>query len=538
MTTHQTISPCIEDAFGVVLRGALSNAVAKTGARWGTLCMKDPASRDRSLPSDPLYLHSQDGPQEPASAFPETCRRCSLLCADHRKCASRPQEVVQLEEDALPGGSNAAISVGWPSDDTLGMLKLRLPSQCCDSDAAYDSIRAAARRVSHQLRRFALARQTEATLKRRALLVGTAESLEPVDEFLERAAQVRLPATIQGELGVEKDFLATALHFAGPNSRRPFIHLSCTGARWTPDELKVLVRRAVGGTLFLDGVDRLSPILQAVLSDLLATEIGVAAGRPDEPAARLIASCQGPLAAAAAHGTFHPVLQAQLDWLSVVVPPLRRRLEDLSCLLAYLFLQYNRADLWLSVRAFESLAAYPWPGNTAELERTAARLALMVDRGLVRREHLALYAPQILEAASPVRLGRKRVPPAVVELAGELAEGRFDNLSAFHPGLCKALRHLAEAGQSRLSLQRLARQVCLSPSHLSQLFHSALGMSFKPFLTLYRVEVARKLFEQDPYASVTRVAESSGFGDLSQLERGFKPIVGCTPRAYRRSLRR
>lgn len=418
------------------------------------------------------------------------------------------------------------------------MLTLRLPSQCCDSETAIECRTKTVRRVGGQLRRFALARKMEAAWACRSLLVGTAESLDPVDSFLERAAQVRLPATIQGELGVHKEFLAAALHFAGSDPDQPFVHLTCPGAAWTPEELKMRVRSAIGGTLFLDGVDQLAPKLQAALSDLLATEIGLSAHRPADPAARLVATCRGPLAAAAARGTFHPVLQAQLDWLSVTVPPLFQRPEDLASLLTYHFFRHGRTDLWLSPRAFESLAAYRWPGNEAELDRTVAQLALMVEGDTVRREHLELYAPTIPEAASPVRLGRKRVPPPVVELAGELAEGRFEDLSDFHPGLSKALRHLAEAGRSRLSLHQLARQACLSPSHLSQIFRSTLGMSFKPFLTLYRVEVARKLFEQDPHASITRVAEDSGFGDLSQLERGFKPIVGCTPRAYRRSLRR
>lgn len=527
----------LDEALGIVLRGALSSVVSKTRARWGTICM-EPGAEDRSLPSGPLYVHSQGSPREPATAFPEACRRCTLLRAGHHRCAPRPQELVPTEGESLPCGSNAVLSLGWQPQDTLGVLTLRLPTQCCGGDAAVDLGTVAARRISHQLRRFWLALETEAVLSRRSLLVGTSESLDTVDEFLERASHVKLPAVVHGEPGVQKRSVAMALHVAGADPGRPFVHLSCPGADPTTAELRARVRSAVGGTLFLDGVDQLRPELQATLSHLLETELGMRASRPDEPAARLVASCRGPLADAAVGGTFHPALQAQLDWLSVSVPPLRQRSEDLVSLLAYLFLEHDRPDLWLSPRAFESLAAYSWPGNVAELERLVVRLTTMVDEELVRREHLELHAPRIPASSSPVRLGNKRVAPHVVELAGELVEGRFAGLGDFHPGLRKALRHLAEAGQGRLSLKRLARHACLSPSHLSHVFRCTLGMSFKPFLTLYRVEVARKLLEQDPYVSITRVAEEAGFGDLSQLERGFKPIVGCTPRAYRRSLRR
>ena len=84
-------------------------------------------------------------------------------------------------------------------------------------------------------------------------------------------------------------------------------------------------------------------------------------------------------------------------------------------------------------------------------------------------------------------------------------------------------------------MSRLAQQACLSRSHLSYLFKQAIGVSFKPFQTVLRVEKARQLLVEKPHFSITRISGEVGFGDLRHFERTFKRWAGSTPRAYRQS---
>jgi len=118
---------------------------------------------------------------------------------------------------------------------------------------------------------------------------------------------------------------------------------------------------------------------------------------------------------------------------------------------------------------------------------------------------------------------------------GDLGRRAFAGLRAFHPGLQTALTYLAHHYADTIPLSRLAQQACLSRSHLSYLFKQTLGVSFKPFLAIVRIEKARRLLVERPPLRITRIGGEVGFGDLRHFERTFKRLTGSTPRAYRQS---
>ncbi len=123
----------------------------------------------------------------------------------------------------------------------------------------------------------------------------------------------------------------------------------------------------------------------------------------------------------------------------------------------------------------------------------------------------------------------------LVALADDLIRGEFTKLRKLHLSLQKALEHIARHFHEPISLRQLAQHAHLSPSHLSHLFKQALGVSFKPFLSLVRIKRAAQLLVEKPYQSITETSLEVGFNDLRHFERAFKRLLDVSPRSYRRN---
>jgi AraC-like DNA-binding protein len=103
-----------------------------------------------------------------------------------------------------------------------------------------------------------------------------------------------------------------------------------------------------------------------------------------------------------------------------------------------------------------------------------------------------------------------------------------------HISLQRALRYIRQHYLEDIALSELAKNAFVSPSHLSYLFKSELGTSFKTLLACLRIEKAKRLLVQDKDARITDICLESGFGDLSHFEKTFKKWAGCKPKDFRR----
>jgi YesN/AraC family two-component response regulator len=112
----------------------------------------------------------------------------------------------------------------------------------------------------------------------------------------------------------------------------------------------------------------------------------------------------------------------------------------------------------------------------------------------------------------------------------------FTTLGQLHDGMQKALLHLSDHYHEPLSLGHMAKLSHVSPSHLSYLFKTSVGTTFKPFLGRVRVEKAKDILSTNGRQRITDVALSVGFTDLSHFEKLFRRLVGASPRAFRRSI--
>ncbi|MBI3457729.1 MAG: sigma-54-dependent Fis family transcriptional regulator [Candidatus Rokubacteria bacterium] len=253
-------------------------------------------------------------------------------------------------------------------------------------------------------------------------LLGTSPAIDEVRRRILQAARAdRLgdagpTVLIAGETGTGKELAARAIHAAGPRADGPFVEINCaaipgallegelfgfergayTDARSTKPGL---FEAADGGTLFLDEICLLDLALQAKLLRAIEDRAirrlgGIAARRVD---VRILAATNHDLEAAARDGAFRRDLFYRLRVLTVDLPPLRGRGDDIRLLAEHFLAQcrqrYGLGDVQLSAAAFEALQTSPWPGNVRELAHVVERAALLSPGCILEPEQLGLVPP-------------------------------------------------------------------------------------------------------------------------------------------------
>jgi two-component system, NtrC family, response regulator HydG len=234
-----------------------------------------------------------------------------------------------------------------------------------------------------------------------ASIIGASPGIAAVRERISRVADAPAPVIILGETGTGKGLVARALHADSRRAAGAFVSVNCaalpeslleselfghvkgafTGA--TSDRPGLFVE-ADGGSLLLDEIGEMTPALQAKLLHVLesGTVRPVGATKQVDVDVRIIAATHRNLAHAVREGKFREDLFYRLDVVSIVLPSLRDRKEDVPALLAY-FLEESRKRYEHSpVRAFspealQRLDAYQWPGNVRELAHLVEKLVLL-----------------------------------------------------------------------------------------------------------------------------------------------------------------
>ena len=261
---------------------------------------------------------------------------------------------------------------------------------------------------------------------------------ERIARLVARASDVRRlpPVLIQGETGSGKGLVARALHRAGPRSGGPFVDVNCAAIPETLLEAEMfgfergaftdarqakkgLFQTAHRGTLFLDEIGLLPDGLQAklltVLEERTVRRLGATQSEPVD--VWIITATNLDLQAATRAGRFREDLYHRLAVLTLVMPPLRERQQDVV-LLAEHFLARACADYGLPAKtlapeARTALAAYRWPGNVRELMNTMERVALLAEEPVVTADVLGLSGP----SPGPEAAGAPEGPAAPRTLA-------------------------------------------------------------------------------------------------------------------------
>ena len=248
-------------------------------------------------------------------------------------------------------------------------------------------------RLQHEVRRLAGG----------GLLLGDSAVMQKLRADIERVAPVRTTILITGETGSGKELVARALHAASPRAASPFIAINCSalteslleselfgherGAFTGADRAHMgLFEAADGGTLFLDEAGEMSLPLQTKLLRVLQEGViqRVGSTQPRRVDVRVLVATHRDLAERLREGLFREDLYYRLVVVTLVVPALRERVEDVPGLARHFIHEIARtagmSTRPLGAEAEQTLLTYAWPGNVREL-RNAIERALLLARG-------------------------------------------------------------------------------------------------------------------------------------------------------------
>jgi len=272
------------------------------------------------------------------------------------------------------------------------------------------SVTRATEKASLKAENQALRAELEAVTGERSL-VGTSAAMRRVQDTITQVAQASTTVLILGESGTGKELVARAIHRRSNRSRGPFVAINCAAIPVTLLESELFghergaftgafarregrFKMADGGTLFLDEVAELDPMIQAKLLRVLQEGEferlgGTQTLRVD---VRVVASTNKNLLEMARTGRFREDLFYRLNVISLTLPALRERTEDIPLLAQHFlsrFAEKNRKEVrTISREAMELLMAHDWPGNVRELENTVEHAVVLSRGDTVRVEDL------------------------------------------------------------------------------------------------------------------------------------------------------
>ena len=254
-------------------------------------------------------------------------------------------------------------------------------------------------------------------------IVGRAPEMEKLYRIIAKAAHSTHPVLILGESGTGKELVARSIHFSGPFRDKPFIPVDCgslvptlieselfghargafTGAVQSKEGLLAI---AEGGTVFLDEVGELPVDLQAkLLRAIQEKEIRpVGSNKRTAINVRILAATNRDLEQAVAQGAFRRDLYFRLNVLSLRIPPLRERRQDIPLLAGYFLERLARASgqqKTIDDDVLKTMLAHDWPGNVRELENCLERACALTTGPVL---HLG-DMPSSLQGANGVSAG-------------------------------------------------------------------------------------------------------------------------------------
>jgi len=327
-------------------------------------------------------------------------------------------------------------------------------------------------------------------------LVGKSPRMQEVYKTIGRIAGTDVTVLLRGESGTGKEVVARAIHHYSRRAGKPFVAVSCAAIPATLLESELFghergaftdayQRRlgrfelAHGGTIYLDEVGDLGPELQPKLLRALQERrferVGGAEAIPVD--VRVVAATNRDLEALIREGRFREDLYYRLNVMTLTLPPLRERIEDVPFLVNHFLAKYGAelGERALAAEALDRLMSYGWPGNVRELENVIQHAMVMGVGGVILPEHLPLVpgtGPAPVVAGTLAQLVEQKLAECIQGLGQRESANLYDLMIGLveRPLLRAVLRETAGnqlraaalLGINRNTLRKKLRQLGLS----------------------------------------------------------------------------
>jgi DNA-binding NtrC family response regulator len=312
------------------------------------------------------------------------------------------------------------------------------------------------------------------------MLFGTSPKMMEVKTTIEQVADTTATVLIRGESGTGKEVVARMVYSESARSDKPFVKVNCAAIPhelleselfgYEPGAFTGANRQKLGkfeqansGTIFLDEISEMHPALQAKLLHVLQDhEFSRLGGKRDiQVDVRVLAATNKPLERAVEEGVFREDLFYRLNVVTIHIPPLRERREEIPVFLEFFLTKYSdyyaKHPPKFSDYAIGRMMDYTWPGNIRELENLVKRYVIVGNEAQIIRE-ISTHKPIVSSMSAPALSNGNAGAEKSSASAEPVVEGEFDMPSLLEIGRRAAMQAEREAIERVLAQTRWNRR--------------------------------------------------------------------------------
>jgi len=353
---------------------------------------------------------------------------------------------------------------------------------------------------------------------------GESKRLLTLEKTIEKSSNKANIFVVSGEPRSGKVIASCSIHAFSSTYESPFIVANCVD--WQDQKhneiLDRLIQKTGNGTLYIRHFDLISQkdqtsLLLKLKQSIRNTKVIFAVSNESDTK------------------VFDEVKNNQT--IKIELPTLNQRSADIQVLGSWYLNNFATTNLpKVDQVCWDLLKTVDWSSGFEQLEQLMFRLVNYSNKSVFELADLMELLPQLgISLDDKVSCSTDQ---SINRISKDIASGNFSENYTKHPTINRALLYVAKNFTRGFDLSMLARNACVSPSHLSYLFRSELNTNFKQILNLCRIEKSMILLKDNPRMQITEISSNLGFCDLSHFEKTFKKITKHTPNEFRRKSKR